>query len=90
MAAEEVELKSSAAAFEEFLKSTIWADIRAELDIWLEGVRDGLEDTESDEKDLFRNQGRAEAIRYVMSLPETIKDTIIDLEQQKREEKENE
>uniref|UniRef100_A0A6H1ZGX1 Uncharacterized protein n=1 Tax=viral metagenome TaxID=1070528 RepID=A0A6H1ZGX1_9ZZZZ len=74
---------SSSNQFEEFLSSTVWTDIKGELNIWLEGVRDGLEDTDSDEKDLFRNQGRAEAVRYLLSLPETIRDTI--LEDQHRE-----
>ena len=76
-------LKSSVGQFYEFLEGTVWADIKAELGVWLEGVRDGLEDTESNEKDLFRNQGRAEAIRYVMSLPETIRDQLIDEQQMK-------
>jgi hypothetical protein len=78
-------LKSSANQFVEFLDSTVWADIKSELNIWLEGVRDGLENPESDEKDLYRNQGRAEAIRYVLSLPETIKEQLIE-EQTKEEE----
>ena len=86
----DAELQSSAGQFEDFLKSTIWADIQAELGIWLEGVRDGLEDTDSDEKDLFRNQGRAEAIRYVLSLPETIRDTLVDLQAMKESQKEEE
>jgi hypothetical protein len=86
----DVELRSFSGQFSEFLESTIWADMRAELGIWLEGVRDGLEDPEATERDLFRNQGRAEAIRYVLSLPETIRDTLVDIEQQKRKEQEDE
>ena len=89
---EEVVLKSSSALFEEFLQSTIWADINSELNVWLEGVRDGLEDPQASERDLFRNQGRAEAIRYVLSLPQVIRETIKiaeEMTQKKREENEN-
>ena len=85
----EESLKSSVGQFDEFLEGTVWADMKRELHIWLEGVRDGLEDKESDEKDLFRNQGRAEAIRYVMSLPETIKDQLIEEQQQHQRDAEN-
>ena len=78
--------------FAEFLETTIWADIQSELNIWLEGVRDGLEDPQASERDLFRNQGRAEAIRYVLALPQVIRETIKiaeEMTQKKREENEN-
>lgn len=76
--------RSSAGQFEKFLESTIWADIVYELHVWLDSVRDGLESVDTDEKELWRNQGRAEACRYFMSLPEVMRDSIID-DQEKEE-----
>ena len=70
--------RSSAGQFEEFLESTVWADMLYELHVWLDSVRDGLESVDTDEKELWRNQGRAEACRYFMSLPEVMRDSIIE------------
>jgi len=86
----DVDFSSTAGQFEEFLNSTIWTDMKSELHVWLEGVRDGLEDTESDEKDLYRNQGRADAVRYLLSLPETIRDHLVDEQKQREQNKEEE
>ena len=87
---EEPRLRSTAAQFSEFLESTIWADLRDELEVWLEGVRDGLEDTGMPVEDLYRNQGRAEAVRYVLSLPETIRDTLVEMQRRAAEESKEE
>lgn len=87
---DEVIIRSSLGQFREFLESTVWTDIQRELSIWLEGVRDGLENIETDEKDLYRNQGRAEAVRYVLTLPETIKDSLEEQAQIKQDENKGE
>ena len=86
----EYKLRSTAGQFNEFLESTIWADIENELNVWLEGVRDGLEDTSMGVEDLYRNQGRAEAVRYVLSLPETIRDTLAEIQRAHAEQNEEE
>lgn len=70
--------RSSAGQFEGFLDSTVWADMLYELHIWLDAARDGLESVETDEKELWRNQGRAEACRYFMSLPEVMRDALVE------------
>jgi len=82
----EVIMQSSASQFNEFLEGSVWTDIKSELNVWLEGVRNGLENPETDEKELYRNQGRAEAVRYVLSLPETIRDAIAEVQQKHTEE----
>jgi hypothetical protein len=83
-------LRSTAGQFAEFMESTIWADVRAELEVWLEGVRDGLEDTSLSIENLYRNQGRAEAVRYMLSLPETIRDTLVEIQRKHAEQNEEE
>lgn len=90
MREEEQKIRSTAGQFTEFLESTIWADVKGELDIWLEGVRDGLEDTNLGVEDLYRNQGRAEAVRYVLSLPETIRDMLVEEQRRHAEQTEEE
>jgi hypothetical protein len=83
-------IRSTAAQFNDFIDGFIWQDMKDELDIWLNGVRDGLEDTEADEKDLYRNQGRADAIRYFKSLPLVMRDGLLeDQERDIDDEKEN-
>jgi hypothetical protein len=74
----EVKVVSSAGQFTDFLESTVWADMKRELHVWLEGVRDGLEDPEADEKGRLINVGRADALKYFMSMPETIRDTLLE------------
>ena len=69
---------SSAAAFQDFIESYIWKDMLEELGKWREQARDGLEDMDSDEKEIYRNQGRADAVRYFMSLPEVLRDSLLE------------
>jgi hypothetical protein len=83
-------IRSTVAQLNDFIEGFIWQDMMDELEIWLNGVRDGLEDVEADEKDLFRNQGRADAIRYVLSLPLVMRDGLLeDQERDIDDEKEN-
>lgn len=55
-----------------FLASRVWTDMKAEIMRWREGLRDLLED-EKDDKETYRHQGRAEACKYFLSLPEVMK-----------------
>lgn len=84
---EEIVLRSSPGDFERFIEGTIWYDIKNELSEWLDSARDGLEDTEASEKEMYRNQGRADAVRRMMLLPEIMRDSL--LEEQRDEDHEN-
>jgi hypothetical protein len=79
---EDEKLRSSAQQFVEFLDSTVWQDIEMELNKWLEGIRDKMEIESGDE--LLRNQGRANAMRYMIGLPQVMKEQLIE-EQKERE-----
>ena len=68
---------SSPTEFEDFMESTIWQDMNHEIRIWLDGARDGLESPTADEKELYRNQGRADACRRFLSLPEVMRDSLL-------------
>ena len=74
-------MRCSAKQFDEFLESHIWLDMQEELEAWLEGVRDGLEDPGLGNDEMLRNQGRANAIRYALSLPGVLRDSLIDEQQ---------
>jgi len=81
--------KSSVRKIEDFIESVIWKDFELELHLWLNDVRNSLEDPKG-ELDLYevkKLQGCAEAIRNVLDLPETIiKNIIIELEEEKKDE----
>ena len=62
-------VKSSERELEEFLNSNIWTDMKEEISAWREGLRDLLENGETDEG---RHVGRADACKYFLSLPEVI------------------
>jgi len=85
----EYKLRSSAGMFEEFIESIIWEDLKNELECWLEGARSGLEDIDASEKELYRNQGRAEAVRRMLMLPEVIKDSLLEEQRDKSHDKSN-
>ena len=68
---------SSPTEFEDFMESTVWQDMSHEIHIWLDGARDGLESPTADEKELYRNQGRADACRRFLSLPEVMRDSLL-------------
>ena len=79
--------KSSPAMFEEFLKSSIWEDMNYELDLWLEDIRQALEDI-GDHAALLRLQGNAEFVRKTKSLPVNVLENIKeDIERESKEEK---
>ena len=68
---------SSATEFEEFMESTMWQDMQYEINLWLDGARDGLENQDADEKEIYRNQGRADACRRFLSVPEVLRDSLL-------------
>lgn len=73
---------SSVTEFEDFMEGTVWQDMKYEINLWLDGARDGLEDQDAGEKEIYRNQGRADACRRFLSVPEVLRDSLlIDREQ---------
>jgi len=82
-----VTYKSSPRMFEEFLKSSLWADIDHELDLWLEDIRQALESAD-EHTALLRLQGSAEFVRKVKNLPANVLENIKeDIERESKEEK---
>ena len=73
-----IEYRSSVQEFEDFVKSSVWADMVDELNRWLGDVHVILEDPNGDLKDkaLHRAGGNAETIRNVHQMPEVIRDNI--------------
>jgi hypothetical protein len=68
---EEVNLQSSIAQFKSFIDSPIWADMKREVQTWLDDVRNQLEQETTLE--IYRRlQGNAEACRYFLGLPEVL------------------
>ena len=70
--------KSSVQDFEDFVKSSVWADIVEELNLWLGDIHVSLEDPNGNMRDklLHRLGGNAETIRKVHLMPEIIRDNI--------------
>lgn len=71
--------KSSAEAFKEFGEGNIWQDILNDLDVWLRGVHEAMEDPEErlTDREQARLRGNAEAIRKFVLLPEVLHDNIL-------------
>lgn len=65
------EIKGSLTQYEEFVRTTIWADFVGELGSWLEAIRDSLESTE-DVDEIRLLQGNAQGLRKVLQLPTNI------------------
>ena len=79
--------KSSPRMFEEFLKSSLWADMEYELDLWLEDIRHALENVD-EHAVLLRLQGNAEFVRKMKNLPANVLENIKeDIERESKEEK---
>ena len=82
--------KSSPKTFEDFLESSIWKDMLFEMGLWLDDIRDSLENTVGEEAkdELLRLQGSARAIRLMKALPSNVLDNIVeDIERENKEEK---
>ena len=69
------EFKSSLHELDFFLGSHVWDDMQNDFEQWLEGVRDQMEASDS-ERDLWRCQGRAEAMRYVLQWADNLRNIL--------------
>ena len=65
-------IKSTPDQIKDFRRSLMWDDIKRELRVWLEMVRDGLEDVDASDKENILNKGRAQAIRYFIEMPRVL------------------
>jgi len=83
------EFKSNAFHFREFLESTVWQDMKTEMDNALELVRLGMENTE-DTNDFLRFQGDARSLRRLMIMPEVILEEIEENEIEKEQSRSDE
>ncbi len=72
-----VVVNSSVGQFKDFLESSIWIDMKRELDVWLEGVRNISEDPEAEDKERLIAIGRIDALKYFQSLPRTMMEALI-------------
>lgn len=68
---EEGPLLSTAVQLKDFINSSIWADMKREVQVWLDDVRNQLEQ-ETNIEIYRRLQGNAEACRYFLGLPEVL------------------
>jgi len=55
----------------------MWQDIEEELDGWIEGAQEQLESC-NDTTEMFRFQGRIQAVRDMLILPNNMLETIIE------------
>lgn len=65
-------MRSSKRQVEEFLKSTIWTDLKEMILLRLSDVRDELEHPEMSREQDLMNKGRAEELRWVNELPQEL------------------
>lgn len=78
---DEYEPKSTITAFEEFLKSSVWRDMKDFLISWRERARSLLEETTSVDT-IYRLQGEAVAYGQLALLPEAILEQMKQLKEQ--------
>lgn len=67
-----VRIECSVREFEIGMASPFWQAMKVQLEAWIEDIRDNLEDPDNIylERTLRRLGGNAQALRYVMRLPE--------------------
>ena len=77
-------MRTSLGQMRDFVEGVIWKDIVDELSLWIEDIRDQLEDPghEFFPEDIKRLQGNVEALRKVLELP---KNLILNLEDELEE-----
>lgn len=61
---------------EEFIKSSLWKKMEEELNSWISDLVE-IQDSSNDEKELYRCQGRKEAIKNMLNLPNVLLDRCI-------------
>lgn len=64
-------LRSTYDDYSNFRVSNIWVDMLGELHTWIQQIRE-IQDGTDVEKELFRCQGRIEAIEYFQRLPDVL------------------
>ena len=75
----EQNIKSNSIALRDFINnSIIWADIQGELIIWLNDIRDQLENSSGDlsPRVMDRLGGNAESVRNLLALPQIMLETL--------------
>jgi hypothetical protein len=70
-----VEFNLNPRDFEEFFIHPVWLWLKSELEVIRKNVRDRMEE-EKKPNELFRCQGRAQAIRDILLMPENAKKVI--------------
>ena len=67
-------MRSSVGMLKDFTEGVVWQDLKDELGLWLEDIRNRLEDSDNTlfPEDIKRLQGNAEAVRNVLMLPENL------------------
>jgi hypothetical protein len=73
----EVVIHSSIGQFKDFIESSVWADIKRELGVWLEDVRNISEDPKVEDKERLISVGRIDALKYFKGLPENMLESLI-------------
>jgi len=75
--ASDFQYESSHRDFKNFITSSLWRDMKKELGVWLEMARDECEEKET-LKDVFKAQGKADAVRHLQEMPENIMESLGD------------
>ena len=82
---EKREFLASYQQYKDFISSNLWLDLQIEIKAWIDDLHGYLEN-ETDPQDMCRFQGRLQACRQLLSLPERMLATIeITHEGQQRE-----
>jgi hypothetical protein len=82
MSMRSTDIKSRISDIESFLVSKIWEDIKSEVTLWRENLRDLLQREEGNS--LYRCQGRAEACEYFLELPDVFLQELKMLEEERK------
>jgi len=76
----EQQVLSTGESLKAFIESSLWQDLKREIEVWLCELRDNLEDPSCELSPgmLSRLQGSAMALRNVLQLPENMLDSKIE------------
>ena len=71
---------SSAEDLKSFLDSSVWRDMKSEIELWLDKIHEALEDPDGEENNesTERLRGSAKALRRVLAMPEVMRETILE------------
>ena len=82
-------MHSSISEMKSFMKSNVATDLKRELACWIRNVKMLYPEVDS-LLEKGRIDGRVEAISFVLSLPEVMLDSLIEIQEEKRKMKEEE